>query len=271
VTTTILTPDATKTGYHIEGSGIFTLADPPLVSNSAVLRGAAFQFDLAQTEQPIVSALTLDLTCTILGGDCVDGFRPAITILMSGDSTDTPFIGTEAIAGRHIPHSGDYVTADISLGAAVPSWPNWTFMGTVSSATPVAFPISIPLGVVGDFNFSAQEGSFRPVWQSGGFRGRIAVAIHINATGLGLNRVDSASLTMTWEPFFQGLIGGPHGGRHRFVRDARFGMPALNTELIRDGDQPSLWVRPGDSDPEDEPRRYRPRPGEGTVDDDINT
>ena len=46
-------------------------------------------------------------------------------------------------------------------------------------------------------------------------------------------------------------------------------MPALNTELVRDGDQPNLWVRPWDSDPFDEPNTYRPRPGEGTVDDEI--
>jgi hypothetical protein len=73
----------------------------------------------------------------------------------------------------------------------------------------------------------------------------------------------------TQDAFFRGFRGGPSGARQRFVRDSRYGMPALNTELVRDGDNSGLWVRPWDSDPEDEPARYRPRPGEGTVDDDI--
>lgn len=68
--------------------------------------------------------------------------------------------------------------------------------------------------------------------------------------------------------FFAGLAGGPTGPRQRFVRDQRFGMPALNTELVQDG-VVGMWVRPEDADPEDLPATYRPKPGEGSVDDEV--
>jgi len=76
-----------------------------------------------------------------------------------------------------------------------------------------------------------------------------------------------------WSPvqllaFFTGLAGGP-SGKVRAVRDSRYAMPALNTELIRDGDNPALWVRPFDWDPDDPEQTYRPRPGEGTIEDEI--
>lgn len=104
--------------------------------------------------------------------------------------------------------------------------------------------------------------------------GKIALSLK-NLTGgfaFAFNSTESAGqspeLLLTQTPFFAGLIGGPLGKR-RFVRDGRFGMPALNTELVRDGYNPSLYVRAFDQDPEDPPTRYRPRKGEGTVDDDI--
>jgi len=75
-------------------------------------------------------------------------------------------------------------------------------------------------------------------------------------------------LATTQEIFFAGLTGGPEG-KARAVRDGRYGFPAFNTELIRDGDNPGLWVRPFDFDPEDEEATYRPRPGEGTIEDEI--
>jgi hypothetical protein len=104
------------------------------------------------------------------------------------------------------------------------------------------------------------------------WRGRIALTLRslgANTFRLHNGPTNPMRLLTVQEPFFQGLAGGPTGPRIRVVRDSRFGMPALNTELIRDGDQPNLWVRSSDWDPEDEPARYRPRPGEGTVDDDI--
>ena len=68
--------------------------------------------------------------------------------------------------------------------------------------------------------------------------------------------------------FFAGLIGGPTGPRQRFVRDQRFGFPALNTEVVQDG-VVGMWVRPDDRDPEDLPATYRPKSGEGSVDDEV--
>lgn len=80
---------------------------------------------------------------------------------------------------------------------------------------------------------------------------------------------DLAQAVTTQAAFFSGLVSTVGGGRRRVVRDHRYAMPAMNSELVRDGDQPGLWVRPWDADPEDEPNTYRPRPGEGTVDDPI--
>ena len=109
------------------------------------------------------------------------------------------------------------------------------------------------------------------VTQSARWTGRLAISLR----GLGANtlRVSNgptmpATLTTTQELFFLGMTGGPDG-KVRAVRDGRYGMPAWNTELVRDGDNPGLWVRPWDSDPEDEAATYRPKPGEGTVDDEI--
>lgn len=76
------------------------------------------------------------------------------------------------------------------------------------------------------------------------------------------------TLTSVETPFWNGLTGAGSKGE-RMVRDGRFGMPATNRELVRDGDNKGLWVRPTDGDPEDEQQTYRPKPGEGTVDDTV--
>lgn len=68
--------------------------------------------------------------------------------------------------------------------------------------------------------------------------------------------------------FYSGLTGGP-SGRVRAVRDSRYGMPAFNPELVRDGDNPGLFVRSWDADPEDEEATYQPKPDEGTVTDEV--
>ena len=69
--------------------------------------------------------------------------------------------------------------------------------------------------------------------------------------------------------FFSGLIGGPIGPGVRVVRDGRFAMPAFSNQLVSDGDQHGLFVRAGDWDPEDETASYRPRPGEGSINDEV--
>lgn len=71
-----------------------------------------------------------------------------------------------------------------------------------------------------------------------------------------------------FQPFWNGLAGGG-SGKLRAVRDGRYAMPAWNTELVRDGDEPGLFVRPFDADPEDPEATYRPRPGEGTREDEV--
>jgi len=104
------------------------------------------------------------------------------------------------------------------------------------------------------------------------WNGRLALSLSTTVAPVAYTiRNDVSPLTLVSEQglFFQGLIGGPSGPRQRFVRDGRYGMPAVNTELIRDGDNPSLFVRSFDWDPEDEEATYRPKPGEGTVDDGI--
>ena len=149
-------------------------------------------------------------------------------------------------------------------------------LGTFTFTVPVT-----PATVVATFVLSADAVTLMRahVVCSSRWNGRMAVSVrnvdpvitaalrlfHPGATQLAI------ATTSQENQWFSGLQGGPYGGRARYVRDSRFGMPALNTELVRDGDQPGLWVRPWDSDPEDEPTRYRPRPGEGTVNDDINT
>ena len=81
---------------------------------------------------------------------------------------------------------------------------------------------------------------------------------------------NAPQLRVTQTNFFSGLIGGPTGPRQRIVRDQRFAFPALNTEVVQDG-VVGMWVRPDDRDPEDLPATYRPKPGEGSIDDDIPT
>lgn len=98
--------------------------------------------------------------------------------------------------------------------------------------------------------------------------GRIALVLDWNV-GVGSTLQVSSLVDTTFQTFWSGAIGGPSGPRRRFVRDHRYGMPALNSELVRDSYAPGLWVRPWDQDPEDPPNTYQPRPGEGTVDDGI--
>ena len=125
-----------------------------------------------------------------------------------------------------------------------------------------------------DFSLDAFETYRTTRLSSALWAGRIAVSLMITTTViLKFNSSESAGtgpeLLADQASFFAGLTGGPTGPRQRFVLDGRFGMPALNTELVRDGDSPGLWVRPSDQDPEDEQATYRPKPGEGTVDDKI--
>jgi hypothetical protein len=90
----------------------------------------------------------------------------------------------------------------------------------------------------------------------------------LGAALLWMPNIAQPTWSWTLEHFFTGTLG-PSGPGQRSVRDGRFGMPALNTELVEDGYEPGLWVRPDDRDPEDEADSYVPRPTEGAVDDEV--
>lgn len=155
---------------------------------------------------------------------------------------------------------------------AVPAWGrNERDLGTFDLGAVPALPVYAQRTLIMSPNAQLE---LRAVVGQANWTGRLAVSLRTGGDD-GIFRVANnpgqpllVSTSQT-TPFFTGLRGGPHGGPHRYVRDHRFGMPALNTQLVQDGDNPALWVRPNDWDPEDEPARYRPRPGEGTVNDKI--
>lgn len=98
------------------------------------------------------------------------------------------------------------------------------------------------------------------------------LGVLLEATSGGPAELEAMNLvlwTMTLMQSFTGLQGGPSGPGVRAVRDGRFGFGAFNTQLQRDGDNPALYVRAHDVDPEDPAKTYRPRPGEGSYDDGI--
>ena len=102
--------------------------------------------------------------------------------------------------------------------------------------------------------------------------GRLAISLRLlsgSALAIASAGQPAPVMSTTQELFFAGLAGGP-ASKVRAVRDGRFAMPAMATDLVRDGDQPGMFVRAFDFDPEDEEATYRPRPGEGTVDDDVS-
>ena len=102
------------------------------------------------------------------------------------------------------------------------------------------------------------------------WNGRLAVILEPTSGGPAeLHEMDDVLWSVTLMQSFTGLAGGPAGRGVRAVRDGRFGMGAFTGELQRDGDNPSLWVRGHDYDPEDEIANYRPKPGEGAVDDEV--
>lgn len=100
-----------------------------------------------------------------------------------------------------------------------------------------------------------------PVAGTGRVEGQFAGSGHATA--------QVPTLTLTTVPAFTGVLGGPMNMPVRAVLDSRFGFPAFSDELVPDGDQPGLWVRPEHWDPEDRQQEYEPSPTEGTVDDEI--
>lgn len=105
----------------------------------------------------------------------------------------------------------------------------------------------------------------------GTWSGRLAFSFRTSGTVVRLKNGPSFAFSLLTDqaPFFSGLAGGPYGGPVRVLRDGRYAMPMFSGGLVEDGDQPGLWVRPFDADPDDPEQEYRPRPGEGTVQDKV--
>jgi hypothetical protein len=142
-------------------------------------------------------------------------------------------------------------------------------LGTFTLTTVATAPATTAVSLTLDRLVLAAQVTSRPWWN-----GRVALSVRVLTAGNRLLMKQGSGFTIGLattqeEKFFHGLIGGPSGPRQRYVRDGRFGMPALNTELLRDGDNPALFVRAHDWDPEDPEIEYRPRSGEATVDDGI--
>lgn len=133
-----------------------------------------------------------------------------------------------------------------------------TLLGTIAAP-----PDTIAIVLDADANTSIRA----QVTSKTDWTGRVAFVLDWT---VGLASTLTVSLTDTiLQRFFSGLAGGPYGGPIRVLRDGRYAMPALSGQLVEDGDQPNLWVRSFDADPDDPEQEYRPRPGEGTVNDKV--
>ena len=274
MTTTVLTPE--QIGYV--QLGVWQDLDPPRLSINGVNRSVGIRFDLNQRERPILSSLTLSLVIDMGASTVLDGTGYALTVMVYTLSGETAFSNSFTP-----PTLFDFTLAQTVIGDDVPSNTGWIFANYYSSSIQIAsgtytFALCPEVtGVTGTTyqdpyysRLSAQnERAYSPVWGLADWTGHVHVGVECNNAALVSPRITSASLSVDWRPFFSGLAGGPTGGGIRAVRDGRFGMPAWNRDLIRDGDNPGLWVRSEDFDPEDEEQTYRPRPGEGTVDDGI--
>jgi len=196
---------------------------------------------------PILTGFTLSFSLGILGGG-------------SGATACTIEIGV-------VPEAD---AANYAFTTLIPFSRNEEILGSFALGLVPELPTILDVSLV--FN-TAQVTQIRSLVTSrSGWSGKLALSIRLtigNALEIQEPSAHPITLDTTQEIFFNGLIGGPSGPRQRYVRDARFGMPALNTELIRDGDQPSLFVRTHDWDEEDPEQEYRPKSGEGTVDDGI--
>jgi hypothetical protein len=189
----------------------------------------------------------------------------------SGRILEGPIVSTAALTSTATPVAGtswslqaglvpDATPADFST-AALPWARDEVDLGTLELGALVGATVVTITFTTEQMELLRAHVTSRSTWD-----GKVAISLR--------NLGDSVTLTpfsvaTTQDRFFSGLEGGPYGGKHRFVRDHRFGMPLLNTQLVRDGDERSLWVRADDSDPEDEIADYRPRTGEGSTDDGI--
>jgi len=135
-------------------------------------------------------------------------------------------------------------------------------------------PTGVPVEVTLPFSAALRETLRAWVTSRAQWTGRVALIGVPNMSGGSSTITNSGSVQITattaQEPFWTGLVGGPYGGKARFARDSRFGMPAVHTQLVQDQYNTALWVRADDVDPDDPEQTYRQRPGEGTTDDKVD-
>ena len=99
------------------------------------------------------------------------------------------------------------------------------------------------------------------------WNGRFAVSLRNPASSRYTVNGDTAAAIVTVAASFTGLLDDPDGPGVRAVLDSRFGFGTFSTKLIRDGENPALFVRPWDRDPKDPRVEHRKKPGEGSRDD----
>jgi hypothetical protein len=221
-----------------------TVAQPTLVGFIFTPAGLRFSGGVV-VDAPVVSGITLNFPC--LQRDLLSVPEEGIELFFVPEEDVADFSNTALPLTR----------GEISLGTYELFVDNF--------ATPTYSSATIPASALVDVRAFVTS---RARWT-----GRIAFVMqHTDVVDLGFFLGNSPTTpltaTVTQELFFAGLVGGP-SGKARAVRDGRFAMPAFNHELVRDGDNPGLWVRSFDADPDDPETKYRPRPGEGSVDDEI--
>lgn len=244
-------------GWDDAADGIILSVAPAIPSTIGLTFNWGLTFSgTLPLDPPIVSALTLTLTG-----------HPAMAADPGADTVELWAVPTSAPADYSTPLF-PFNRSEVLIGAGAFAW---TGVGTTVAVTAGTY---LTAG-------NASTPTCRDNWQtiralylsSSQWNGKLGLSLRNLGAGISLtfNSLESVGteprLASTETSFFTGLVSGESGSRRRYVRDGRFGMPALNTELVRDGDQPGLWVRPEDQDPFDEPAQYKPRRGEGTVDD----
>lgn len=156
----------------------------------------------------------------------------------------------------------DYSTASPPLSRGETTAGTFIFQGG-GTLIPMVVPLEIQTSIVTEI---------RRVTSSAFWDGRLSFVVESLDIDAGFRVLNGPSNPLTTDMdqdlFFGGRVGGGEG-RIRAVRDSRYGMPAWNHELVRDGDNPGLFVRAWDVDPEDEEAQYKPKPDEGTVTDEV--
>lgn len=275
LTTTTL--QTLQLGHYNNSTLAWTDTATPDLGSEVLVRTTAMRFDLSQLEAPRLASGTLNFTLTLPSNTVQNGTRYALTLLgYKGSTAET------ALSAAFPPPLANFTLAQTVVGNDHPSDSNWMFLAVdQTSRTTGTYQVEISLFPTGNGSTlpdpyyrrlsAVNSRRYSPVWTLKNWTGHFHLALVGNVFGLGTVTVTAPTLELEWLPFFSGCAGPGWGvgGRVRAVRDHRFGMPILSNKLIRDGDNPGLWVRASDWDPEDPPNEYVPDPLEGVVDDEI--